>query len=128
VNGHTRLCENLRSSGQTPEYSSQAATSACDTATCYTILDHLGSTWMLTDSNGSSTVTRYDYLPFGQELLASTNGRTTGMGYLGSPDGSNPKFTSKERDAETGWITLGQGICPALLKQFARAAPRPRAC
>ena len=84
------------------EYSSQAVTSACDTATCYAILDHLGSTRMLTDANGSSTVTRYDYLPFGQELLASTNGRMTGMGYLGSPDGSNPKYTFKERDAPGG--------------------------
>ncbi len=85
------------------EYSSQAPTSACDTNTCYPILDHLGSTRMLTDANGSSTVTRYDYLPFGQELLASTNGRTTGMGYLGSPDGSNPKFTGKNRDNESGF-------------------------
>ncbi len=83
------------------EYSSQTAPSACDTNTCYTVLDHLGSTRMLTDANGSSTVTRYDYLPFGQELLASTNGRTTGMGYLGSADGTNPKFTGKNRDGET---------------------------
>jgi hypothetical protein len=34
----------------------------------------------LFDANGSSMVARYDYLPFGGELLASTNGRTTGMG------------------------------------------------
>lgn len=83
------------------EYSSQAATSACGTNTCYAILDHLGSTRMLTDASGSSTVTRYDYLPFGGELLASTNGRTTGMGYLASADGLNPKFTGKNRDQET---------------------------
>jgi RHS repeat-associated protein len=83
------------------EYSSQAATSACDTNTCYVVLDHLGSTRMLTDANGSSTVTQYDYLPFAQELLASTNGRTTGMGYPASADGSNPKFTGKNRDQET---------------------------
>ncbi len=84
------------------EYSSQASTSACATNTCYAILDHLGSTRMLTDANGSSTVTRYDYLPFGQELLASTNGRTTGMGYLASADLANPKYTGKNRDGETG--------------------------
>ncbi len=63
------------------EYASQSAASACGTPTCYLTLDHLGSTRMLTDSAGSSNVVRYDYLPFGGELLASVNGRTTAMGY-----------------------------------------------
>jgi RHS repeat-associated protein len=57
---------------------------------------------MLTDSAGSSTVQRYDYLPFGTELLAPVNGRTTGMGYLGTPDAFDPKFTGQVRDTETG--------------------------
>jgi RHS repeat-associated protein len=85
------------------EYSPATTSSPCGTQTCYPILDHLGSTRMLTDATGSNAVKRYDYLPFGQELLASINGRTTGMGYFASPDGSNPKFTGKNRDNETGF-------------------------
>jgi RHS repeat-associated protein len=85
------------------EYSTATTSSPCGTQTCYPVLDHLGSTRMLTDATGSNAVKRYDYLPFGQELLASTNGRTTGMGYFASPDGSNPKFTGKDRDNETGF-------------------------
>jgi RHS repeat-associated protein len=88
------------------EYSSQTSTSPCGTATCYLTFDHLGSTRMLTDTAGSngtasSNVLRYDYLPFGGELLASTNGRTTGMGYFPAADFMNPKFTGKNRDGET---------------------------
>jgi RHS repeat-associated protein len=88
------------------EYSSQSSTSPCGTATCYLTFDHLGSTRMLTDTAGSngtasSNVLRYDYLPFGGELLASTNGRTTAMGYSSAADVMNPKFTGKNRDAET---------------------------
>lgn len=55
---------------------------------------------MLTDSSGNSQ-RRYDYLPFGQELLAGTDGRATGMGYLSAPDDTNPKFTGQTRDQET---------------------------
>jgi RHS repeat-associated protein len=83
------------------EYSSQAGTSPCGTSTCYVSWDHLGSMRMLTDANGSSTVKRYDYLPFGGELLAGINGRTTGMGYYSNPDSTNPKFTGQMRDSET---------------------------
>ena len=69
------------------EYSSQTPTSPCGTATCYLVTDHLGSTRMLTDIGGSggtasSTVERYDFMPFGGELLAGVNGRTTGLGYF----------------------------------------------
>jgi RHS repeat-associated protein len=38
-------------------------------------------------------------MPFGEELF--NGGRTAGMGY-GAPDGLRQKFTSKERDNETG--------------------------
>jgi RHS repeat-associated protein len=82
------------------EYSSQTPTSPCGTQTCYLATDHLGSTRLLIDSTGSN-VQRYDYLPFGGELLASTNGRTTAMGYFSAADAMNPKFTGKNRDGET---------------------------
>ena len=39
------------------EYTSATTTSACGTQTCYPILDHLGSTRMLTDATGSANVT-----------------------------------------------------------------------
>jgi RHS repeat-associated protein len=57
---------------------------------------------MLTDNVGSSSVVRYDYQPFGQEILAGYDGRLTSMGYLGAPDDTNPKFTGQDRDVETG--------------------------
>lgn len=88
------------------EYSSNPPASPCGTQTCYLTLDHLGSTRMLTDTAGtngaaSSNAARYDYLPFGGELLANVNGRTTAMGYLATPDTTNPKFTGQMRDPET---------------------------
>jgi len=70
-------------------------------------VDHLGSTRMLTDSTGAAA-RRYDYLPFGQELLADSAARTTGLGYVSAPDDSNPKFTGEVRDAETAldWLAI----------------------
>jgi RHS repeat-associated protein len=79
------------------EYGGTAA-SPCGAPTCYVTSDHLGSTRMLTDSNGV-VQQRYDYLPFGEELLAG-NGRN-GFGYNSSPDYLNPKFTGQTRDHET---------------------------
>ena len=85
------------------EYSSLVEASPCGTPTCYPVVDHLGSMRMLTDSAGSTNVKRDDYLPYGMEILAGVDSRTTTMGYVsGTPDDTNPKFTGKERDAETG--------------------------
>jgi RHS repeat-associated protein len=80
------------------EYGS--GTSPCGTNTCYLTWDPLGSTRPLTDATGSNSLVRYDYLPFGGELLGS-NGRAPSMGYSSSPDFMNPKFTGKNRDSET---------------------------
>jgi RHS repeat-associated protein len=56
---------------------------------------------MIIDQSGDlATMTRHDYLPFGEELFAGTGGRTTGIGYAGS-DGVRQQFTSQERDPET---------------------------
>ncbi len=59
-------------------------TPACNptTSTCYPpyylTVDDLGSTRTVTDSQGN-VVRRYDFLPFGGELGAGTDGRTTGL-------------------------------------------------
>jgi RHS repeat-associated protein len=69
--------------------------------TRYTTSDHLGSPRVVTNS-GASVISRHDYMPFGEELGAGVGGRTTGMGFPGTADGIRQKFTSKERDVETG--------------------------
>ena len=55
------------------EYAVNTPPSACGTATCFLTVDHLGSTRMVTDDAGVVKA-RYDYLPFGEELLAGTGG------------------------------------------------------
>lgn len=74
--------------------------SPCGTPTCYLSVDHLGSTRLVTDSNGDVTG-RYDFLPFGEELWGGTGGRTTDMKYRSGPDGFSPKFTGQMRDTES---------------------------
>ena len=56
---------------------------------------------MVTDDSGAVKA-RYDYLPFGEELLAGTGGRTGTLGYSSSADGFRLKYTGQARDAETG--------------------------
>jgi len=68
--------------------------------TCYVTTDHLGSTRLLTNSAGM-VAGRYDYEPFGVEIGANYDGRTTAMSYTSPPDASNPKFTGQMRDFET---------------------------
>jgi RHS repeat-associated protein len=87
------------------EYSTQSAASACVTFTCYLTVDHLGSTRMLTDSNGNAAKL-YDYLPFGEELLANQDGRSSL--YSSSPDGLGPKFTGQTWDGESSlyWFNV----------------------
>jgi RHS repeat-associated protein len=66
------------------------------------VADHLGTPRMIVNKSGSlASVKRHDYLPFGEELFAGTGGRTTTpQGYSG--DSVRQKFTSYERDDETG--------------------------
>ncbi len=77
------------------EYSTAAVTNLC--TTCYLSTDHLGSTRMITDGSGN-VVARHDYAPFGQEILAGVNGRTS---LWGASDLVNAKFTGYARDTET---------------------------
>ena len=75
-----------------------AATGA--NAVQYLTADHLGSPRVVTTDWGQ-LVSRHDYLPFGEELFAGSGGRTAAQGYSAA-DGVRQKFTSKERDNETG--------------------------
>jgi RHS repeat-associated protein len=55
---------------------------------------------MIFDQTGAlANVKRHDYAPFGEELLNGS--RTIAMGYAAA-DSTRQKFTSKERDNETG--------------------------
>ena len=63
--------------------------------------DHLGSTRIAVDRSGSlGGVKRHDFLPFGEELSAGVGIRSAAIGY--GSDSTRQKFTSKERDDETG--------------------------
>ncbi len=65
------------------------------------VADHLGTPRMVVNKSGSREgVKRHDYLPFGEELYAGVSSRTVEHGYTG--DGVRQKFTSYERDNETG--------------------------
>ncbi len=68
--------------------------------TRYTTTDHLGTPRVITSSTGA-VISRHDYMPFGEEIGSGIGARTTGMGFSVS-DGQRQKFTSKERDNETG--------------------------
>jgi RHS repeat-associated protein len=85
------------------EYSTEPPPSPC--LTCYLATDHLGSTRLVTDENGN-VVAGHDFLPFGEELI--TSNRTLALGYVVT-DYLNQKFTSKERDIETGFDFFGAG-------------------
>ena len=81
--------------------------------TVYVTADHLGSTRVVTRQN-QSVASRFDYAPYGEELGAGTGGRTEGQGYgvlsaAFGVSGKEPKqrFTSKERDLETGLDYFG---------------------
>jgi RHS repeat-associated protein len=66
------------------------------------VTDQLGTPRMVFDQTGSlANMSRHDYLPFGEEIYAGTGGRTVPQGYTLS-DNVRQKFTSKERDNETG--------------------------
>jgi RHS repeat-associated protein len=66
------------------------------------VVDQLGTPRMIFDRSGSlASMTRHDYLPFGEELPAGTGARSNSQGY-GLSDALRQKFTGKERDGETG--------------------------
>jgi RHS repeat-associated protein len=65
------------------------------------VADQLGTPRMVFDKTGSLAATkRHDYLPFDEELFSTQGSRTAALGY--AADLVRQKFTSKERDNETG--------------------------
>jgi RHS repeat-associated protein len=80
----------------------QAAETATNDSVQWLVADHLGTPRIVADQTGSlAGIRRHDYLPFGEEVGAGVGGRTQQQGY-GQADGVRQKFTSKERDTETG--------------------------
>ena len=84
------------------EYATSAVPSF--SGTIYLAQDHLGSTRASWDSAGKP-VGCHDYLPFGEEV-PQVWGRA-GIACYGQATDSKLKFTSKERDAETGLDYFG---------------------
>lgn len=79
------------------EYSNQATTTS---GVSYLTADHLGSPRIITDRNGA-VVSRHDYMAFGDEVRSGYANRFQLPGY-GADDGIRQKFTSYERDTESG--------------------------
>jgi RHS repeat-associated protein len=74
--------------------------------TSYLTSDHLGSARVVMKSDGTTTTTtRHDFLPSGEEIQAGIGGRTAGQGYVA--DTVRQKFTQKERDSESGLDYFG---------------------
>jgi RHS repeat-associated protein len=67
--------------------------------TSYLTEDHLGTPRAISDSTGQ-VIERHDYLPFGEEIPIAYNNRTNLTEY--GADAVRQKFTSHERDDETG--------------------------
>jgi RHS repeat-associated protein len=98
----------------------QQSTAAADVE--WMVTDQLGTPRIVIDQSGSlSGVKRHDYLPFGEELYAGTGGRTSSQGYTG--DAVRQKFTSKERDSETGLDYFGARYYSSAMGRFTSADP-----
>ena len=94
-------------------------------ATCYLTADHLGSTRMVTDSNGT-VQSLTDYLPFGEEIQSGVGGRPAPYypsDALAVADGVTQKFTGKERDVETGLDYFGARYLSAAQGRFTSPDP-----
>ncbi len=72
----------------------------------YLTTDALGSPRIVTDATGN-VISRHDYMPFGEEVMAGTGGRMTTQGYAGN-DGVKQQFTGYERDGESGGLDYAQ--------------------
>lgn len=95
---------------------------SADSTDCkWLVMDHLGSTRAVIGSSGSlSNTKRRDFKPFGEELAAGTNGRTTSMAYEGAAANTGPrmKFATYERDEETGLDYAQSRMYSSQMKRF----------
>ena len=91
-----------------------------DTGTVYFTADHLGSTRLATPINNGTvgTPNRSDYLPFGQEIPATWNRSN----YV-ADSSQRIKFTSKERDSETGLDFFGARYMSSAQGRFTSPDP-----
>jgi RHS repeat-associated protein len=93
--------------------------------TSYLTSDLLGSPRAITKADGNVRA-RHDYLPFGEELYASAGNRTTEQKYDDGPsptDKTRQKFTSKERDRESGLDYFGARYYASTHGRFAGVDP-----
>jgi RHS repeat-associated protein len=72
----------------------------------YLHTDALGSVRVTTDGDWGNTQSRYDYLPFGEEIPRTVNGRDAFDGYRAHFN-SRHRFTGKERDDESSLDYFG---------------------
>jgi RHS repeat-associated protein len=85
------------------------------------VTDQLGSTRMEIGRDGAaSAVTRHDYLPFGEELGGT---KRSGNGY-GAVTKTKQKFTSKQRDEETGLDFFEARFMSSVQGRFTGADPK----
>ena len=68
--------------------------------THYVTADHLGTRRVITDASKAVLQCR-DYLPFGDELLATSQNGRSGIACYSGETGLRQKFTGKERDGES---------------------------
>jgi RHS repeat-associated protein len=91
------------------------------TGVTYLHTDHLGSTRLVTD--GTTSVKRMDYFPFGGELTAGDTAYRTTAALFTSGLTPTQKFTGKERDAETGLYYFGARYMSAARGRFTSPDP-----
>jgi RHS repeat-associated protein len=85
------------------------------------VTDQLGTPRMIFDKSGSlATTKRHDYAPFGEELF--NGARPSVVGYAAA-DSTRQKFTSKERDLETGLDYFGARYYGSVEGRFTSADP-----
>ena len=114
--GEGRRVQKITSSGTTTyvydamgHLAAEYGGSSTSAGRVYLSVDALGSTRLVTDASGNPTE-QYDYAPFGEELTQGIDGRVAPYStnqYPTTPDAVTEKFTSKERDAESGLDYFG---------------------
>jgi len=105
------------------ELRARVAETVSSTDIRWMVSDQLGTPRMIFDQSGSlASVSRHDYLPFGEELFAGASGRTAAQGYNAS-DGVRQHFSQKERDNETGLDYFGARYYSSAQGRFTSVDP-----